>query len=358
MTRMVDQAMRRAAASNVAARKGAATMPLRDLASPSQVAVPSGAILVPEYPPVPELERGLKITVLSGGASAEREVSLKSGRAVAASLTSLGHEVRLADITPGDLRALDQPMDMVFIALHGSFGEDGRLQRILEERGIRYCGSGPEASAVAMDKVAAKRRFDAEGIPTPRFEVVTRTNAVDTLHRWVGPAVIKPVAEGSSVDCELADDRYTLIRRVGELTERYGRCLIEEYIRGPELTVGILGEQALPPIDIRTKRRFYDYQAKYVDDDTQYLFDIDLPPDVLAEVMTLSERASGALGCRDFCRVDWMIDAASCRPYVLEINTIPGFTDHSLLPKAALRAGLSFPALCQRIIELSLQRDS
>ena len=342
MTRMVEPT--RMAAINTASRQDAATVPLRELGAP------------PRYPVVPAVERKLKIAVLSGGASAEREVSLKSGRAVADALGSLGHTVWLADIRPDRLEALDLPVDLVFIALHGSFGEDGRLQKLLEDRGIRYCGSGPEASALAMDKVAAKKRFVEAGVPTPRFDVVTPERVKQVLRFWSPPAVVKPVAEGSSVDCVMAFDAATLAAALGELSGRYGRCLIEQYVSGPELTVGVLGDQVLPPIQIRTRRAFYDYQAKYLDGDTEYLFDIDLPAAVLEQVKALSLRAHRALGCRDFSRVDWMVDGQTHQPYALEVNTIPGFTDHSLLPKAARRVGLSFAELCQRIVALACER--
>ncbi|HSW44002.1 MAG TPA: D-alanine--D-alanine ligase [Phycisphaerae bacterium] len=342
MTRMAEQSQ--VAGVNAAARQSAAAIPLRELVTP------------PRYPAVAAVERKLRITVLSGGDSTEREVSLKSGRAIAAALRSLGHTVELADITSARLGALDLPADMVFIALHGSFGEDGRLQAILEQRGIRYCGSGPEASATAMDKVAAKKRFIEAGVPTPRFDVVGLERVEQVLKFWATPVVLKPVAEGSSVDTIIAFDQDTFAVELRRIAGQYGRCLIEQYIRGPELTVGVLGDQALPPIQIRTKRPFYDYEAKYLDDDTEYLFDIDLPGVVLEHVGSLSLRAHQALGCRDFSRVDWMIDGQTHQPYALEVNTIPGFTDHSLLPKAAQRAGLGFAELCQWIVMLTCQR--
>ena len=309
-----------------------------------------------EAPPRAVVERALKITVLSGGPSSEREVSLKSGRAVAEALRSIGHEVHLADIDPDRLEALAIPTDVVFIALHGAFGEDGQVQRLLEARNLRYCGSGPEASELAMDKASAKARFVEAGVPTPRFEVATPETVDEALRRWSAPVALKPIDAGSSVDCVMADEDATLAERLPELTGRYGRCLIEQYVRGPELTVGVLGDEALPAIEIRTRRRFYDYQAKYEDNDTEYLFAIDLPEELLERIRALSLAAHRALGCRDFSRVDWMVDARTLAPYVLEINTIPGFTDHSLLPKAAARVGLSFPTLCQRIIELTCQR--
>jgi len=302
------------------------------------------------------VKRRLKITVLSGGPGAEREVSLKSGRAVAAALTSLGHAVHVADIGPGRLEALDVPADMVFIALHGTFGEDGQLQQILDRRGIRYCGSGAAASALAMDKGAAKRRFVQVGIETPSFEVVTPQQVEAAVQTWSPPVVVKPVDEGSSVDCRIVRDEATLRTVASEMARRYDQFLIERFVAGPELTVGVLGKDALPPIEIRSAREFYDYRAKYLDDDTQYLFDIDLPTGVLEEIQRLSVAAHRALGCRGFSRVDWLVDEADHRPFALEVNTIPGFTDHSLLPKAAARASLSFADLCQRIVELAWER--
>jgi D-alanine-D-alanine ligase len=311
---------------------------------------------IPTKPRSRAVERRLKITVLSGGPSSEREVSLKSGRAIAAALESIGHDVQIADISPEDLSALDGAADMVFIALHGAFGEDGQLQQILEDRGIRYCGSGPAASATAMDKSEAKARFREAGIPTPPSAVVTARQVNRVLTTWSPPVVVKPLSEGSSVDCTIVHVGEDLSRPLHDLAERYGRCLVEQFVKGAELTVGVLGEEALPPIQIRPAGEFYDYNAKYLADNTEYLFDIDLPAAALAEVRALSVQAHQALGCRDFSRVDWIIEEGSHRPFILEVNTIPGFTDHSLLPKAAQRAGLSFADLCQRIVELTCQR--
>lgn len=300
-----------------------------------------------------KIERGLKITVLMGGPSSEREVSLKSGEAVAAALEVMGHQVHRADIGPESLESLRVPADVVFVALHGAFGEDGRVQRILEGRGIRYTGSGPAASELAMDKVASKCRFVEAEIPTPRFDVATADRLDEVVAAWRLPAVVKPVCEGSSVDCRILRDPDSFRDALDSMTRRYGRCLVEQYIAGHELTVGVLGDVALPPIEIKTKREFYDWQAKYVDNDTEYRFDIDLPAAALESVQALSLRAHQALGCRHFSRVDWLVDRETHQPYVLEVNTIPGFTDHSLLPKAAARYGLGFPELCQRIVELA-----
>ncbi|MCH8253614.1 MAG: D-alanine--D-alanine ligase [Planctomycetes bacterium] len=299
----------------------------------------------------------LDITVLSGGPGAERDVSLASGSAVSEALIRLGHNAVTKDIDPGDLSALDIPTDVVFVALHGEFGEDGGVQNELDQRNIRYCGSGAVASRLAMNKVEAKRRFVAAGVETPDFAVANKTNADDLCREFPLPAFVKPVASGSSVDTYLVRDSGDLRAKVGILVEAYGTALVERRIEGPELTVAILGEQALPVCEIRTSRDFYDYQAKYIDDDTQYLFDTDLPADLLREVRRRSVRAHQALGCVGFSRVDWMVDRASLRPYALEVNTIPGFTSHSLLPKAAGRVGIGFDELCARIVALAFQTN-
>ncbi len=295
----------------------------------------------------------LAITVLAGGPGMEREVSLNSGQAVFEALQRLGHRVTMRDIGPDDLSALDQPADFVFIALHGEFGEDGTVQTELEDRRLRYSGSGATASRVAMNKVEAKRLFERAGVPTPGWRVVDRANLHEALTNAKLPCVIKPVASGSSVDTSIVKSREALEAAAPLVVDRYGEALIEDYIQGYEFTVGILGEAPLPVCEIRTKREFYDYQAKYVDDDTEYLFDLDAPVSLLERVQRISLMAHRAIGCRVFSRVDCMVDRTTLEPYILEVNTIPGFTSHSLLPKAAARTGMSFDQLCQRIIELS-----
>ena len=295
----------------------------------------------------------LKITVLAGGPGMEREVSLNSGQAVLDALKRLGHNVVMRDIGPDDLSALDLPTEFVFIALHGEFGEDGALQSELDARGLRYCGSGAAASRVAMNKVESKRLFDRAGVSTPPYRVLDRANLDGAIRRIELPVVVKPVASGSSVDTSIVRSREALASAAALVVDRYGEALVERYIQGYEFTVGILGEQALPVCEIRTKREFYDYQAKYIDDDTEYLFDLDVAAELLTRVQRTSLAAHRALGCSVFSRVDCMVDRESLEPFILEVNTIPGFTSHSLLPKAAARVGLTFDQLCQRIIELS-----
>jgi len=296
----------------------------------------------------------LRVTVLAGGPGAEREVSLQSGAAVAAALRRRGHAVSVCDVRPGELSALDLPADFVFVALHGEFGEDGAVQAELDRRGLVYSGTGAAGSRLAMHKVEAKRAFQRCGVPTPSFAAVDRGDVDDEAALFPVPAVVKPVDSGSSVNVTIARTRPDLRLAARRLVEEAGGALLERYIQGREWTVGLLGEEALPVCEIRTRREFYDYQAKYVDEDTEYDFDFPAPPGLTERVQRLSVTAHRALGCDVFSRVDWMIDGATNEPYALEVNTIPGFTGHSLLPKAAARVGVGFDELCERIIELSL----
>ncbi len=299
--------------------------------------------------------RLLDITVLAGGPSTERDVSLAGGKSVCEALRRTGHGVFLSDIEPGDLSALDQHADFVFIVLHGEFGEDGTVQAELDRRGVPYSGCGAAASRLAMDKVEAKRRFEGAGINTPPYIVVDSEKARSLASRFKTPAVVKPIAAGSSVDTNIVHKTYSMEKAAIHVASRYGSALVEKYIDGPELTVGVLDNVALPVCEIRTQREFYDYQAKYLDEGTEYLLDLDLPDALLERVQALSVKAHQALGCEVFSRVDWRVDAKTMEPYILEVNTIPGFTSHSLLPRAAECAGLDFDALCQRIIELSMK---
>lgn len=302
--------------------------------------------------------RKLAVTVLRGGPSREREVSLHSGAEIAAALESIGYDVRMEDIAPDDLRSLDRPVDVVFVALHGTFGEDGQVQAILESRGLRYTGSDASSCALAMDKVRTKRRLLECGLPTPRFEVVTAADRPADLRAWTLPLVVKPISEGSSICCHIVRELVALRPAVEQVVAEYGAALIEEYVPGIELTVGILGDEALPPIEIRAKGAFYDYHAKYVADDTEYRFDIDLPPAFLERLGEQSLAAHRALGCRDFSRLDWRVDPRGPTAQILEINTIPGFTQHSLLPMASRRRGIAMPELCRRIVEMALNRGA
>ena len=299
--------------------------------------------------------RALRVTVLCGGPSAEREVSLDSGRAVADALRSRGHDVFVADVGPDKLEALDQPTDVVFPALHGTFGEDGTVQRLLEERRLPYVGSDSRASAIAMDKVATKRLVREAGIDTPEFEVWDRTTSSSRTTPTVPlPVVVKPVDQGSSVDTTIVRESAAFLPAVEQTIAHFGQALIEAFVAGEELTVGFLGTEPLPPICIRPQRGFYDYEAKYSDQTTEYHFETRHPPELLQTAQALSKTVFTSVGCRHLARVDWIIDAAE-RLWFLELNTIPGFTSHSLVPKAAARIGIPFEELVDRLIRMALE---
>ncbi len=299
---------------------------------------------------------GLRVTVLRGGPSAERDVSLTSGAAVANACRRLGCTVTEADVSPQDLSALDMPADVVFPVLHGEFGEDGQLQAILEHRGLRYVGSDAASSRLAMDKDASKRKWQSERLPTAPWICVDETEDPAAVDFPGPPAVLKPLREGSSIGvrcCATVDELREEVRRA---VAEHGKVLVEKGLDGPELTVGVLEDRALPVIEIRPAIAFYDFEAKYRRDDTQIVFEpnIDSPTYSLAQEMAI--RAFRALGCRDFSRVDFICDRREGL-HLLEINTIPGFTDHSLLPKAAAKVGVGFDELVGRLLRMAHQRD-
>jgi len=294
----------------------------------------------------------MKVAVFLGGKSAEREVSLKSGALVLAALRARGVDAHAFDPAEKRLEALiAEHYDRAFIALHGRFGEDGTLQGALEWLGLRYTGSGVLGSALAMDKLRSKRLWMAEGLPTPAFELLDAAADFRAVARRLGlPLMVKPVNEGSSIGM-------SKVRAAGDLEAAYAlavnydRAVIaEKFIDGVELTAGILGEEPLPLIKLETPRDFYDYDAKYVADDTRYLIPCGLPAAQEREIQGLCLRAFRALGCRGWGRVDLMLDRAG-KPWLLEVNTVPGMTDHSLVPMAARAAGLSYEDLCLRILE-------
>jgi len=306
--------------------------------------------------------RLLDITVLMGGPSAERAVSLMSGERVATGLARRGHRVHRCDIHPQDVSALDREgADVVWIALHGQFGESGEVQQLCEDRGVPYTGSGPQASRVAMDKRASKRLFRQAGLSTPREVVVDSRSASGEVRRRLEglgiPAVCKPVDGGSSVDITIARSQPQRDEAVAALLETYGQAMVEQYVEGREVTVGVLGERALPLLEIRPAGEFYDYHAKYDDDaGTEYVLDHGLVEDVVQACRRAALGAHRALGCRDMSRVDMIIDREGT-PQVFEVNTIPGFTTHSLLPMAAQRGGIGFDELVERIAMMALARS-
>jgi D-alanine-D-alanine ligase len=295
-----------------------------------------------------------KVAVLLGGKSAEREVSLKSGSMVLAALKKKGVDAHPFDPKERDLQdLLKERFARVFIALHGRFGEDGTVQGVLEWLGIPYTGSGVLASALAMDKLRTKRLWAAEGLPTAPYEVLTRETDLKAIAKRLGtPLFVKPASEGSSVGM-------TKVKKAAQLDEAFALAvnydpvvLAEKFIDGAELTVAIVGERVLPIIRIETPREFYDYEAKYIANDTRYLVPCGLSRSKEEQLQALSLRAFRALGCRGWGRVDLMLDKRG-KPFLLEVNTSPGMTDHSLVPMAARAVGISYEDLCVKVLELA-----
>jgi D-alanine-D-alanine ligase len=287
-----------------------------------------------------------------GGRSAEREISLKSGTMVLNALRKSGVDAHAFDPRDSGLDELKaQRFERVFIALHGRLGEDGTVQGALEYLGMPYTGSGVMASALAMDKWRTKLLWQAAGLPTPAWELVTaRTDPAGLAARLKLPLMMKPVREGSSIGMS----KVTSVEKIAparELAARYDDLVIaERFVEGVELTTGILGDEPLPLIRLETPREFYDYEAKYYADDTRYILPCGLTADQERSLQALSLEAFRVLGCSGWGRVDLMLDRAG-KPSLLEVNTIPGMTDHSLVPMAARAKGISFEDLCLRILE-------
>jgi D-alanine-D-alanine ligase len=296
----------------------------------------------------------MKVAVLLGGKSAEREVSLKSGSMVLAALRKKGVDAHPFDPKERDLLELvKERFERVFIALHGRFGEDGTVQGVLEWLAIPYTGSGVLASALAMDKLRTKRLWAAEGLPTAPYAVLEKDTDLKAVAKRLGvPMFVKPASEGSSVGM-------SKVHKAAALDEAYALAvnydpvvLAERFIDGPELTVAILGERALPIIRIETPREFYDYEAKYIANDTRYLVPCGVSEKKEKALQALCLKAFKALGCRGWGRVDLMLDKRG-KPYLLEINTSPGMTDHSLVPMAARAVGISYEELCVKVLEMA-----
>lgn len=298
-----------------------------------------------------------KIGILAGGPSSEREISLRSGKAVYDALIREGMDVIFLDVRDNIYDIIkDIKIDVAFIALHGRFGEDGTVQRILEEAGIPYTGSGVEASRLALDKIASLEIFARRGIPIPRHIVLEDEKFdMDDASVLGLPVVVKPQFEGSSIGLSIVRQRDFLKEAIEAAFEYGAKIILEEYIDGRELTVGILDDEPLPVVEIITRNRVYDYQAKYNDPGTKYVVPAPLEKDVYDKAERWGAAAHKALGCESFSRVDMMMDKNG-DIFVLEVNTIPGMTERSLLPKAALVAGLSFSQLCVKFIEAALDK--
>lgn len=306
-------------------------------------------------------ERSVKVMVLAGGPDRERPVSLMSGAEVAVGLQQAGHQIIQRDIGPSRLEALDEFVrwggEVIFPALHGAWGEGGPLQRILEERGLKFVGCRSGAAELGMDKVRTKEVWARHGLPTPASEVIERGSSVT----MAPPVVVKPPCEGSSIDVAICHDKKQLSEAMGRLGRAHERLLVEKFVSGKELTVGLLersaerggGVEALPVLEIVPTTSFYDYEAKYQREDTQYRFEPELPASVIAEVQKLAVRAHEIVGCRHLSRVDVIVDKGG-QPWLLEVNTMPGFTSHSLVPKAAAKAGVGFYVLVDRLARLGV----
>ena len=301
-----------------------------------------------------------RVAVLMGGTSSEREVSLNSGANVLEALRARGIDAQAVDGIPALIEALAaKKFDRVFNILHGNKGggEDGVLQGLLEALGVPCTGSGVLGTALAMDKIRSKQVWLSLGLPTPSYARLSPGQDVHQAARSLGlPVIVKPACEGSSVGVSRVFNDADLDAAV-DLAARYpGELLVEQLIEGQELTVGILGDQALPSIRIVPPGEYYDYHAKYVSDDTQYLCP-GLEGEAEAEIRALAYAAFQAVGCSGWSRVDVMRDKAG-RFYLLEVNTAPGMTSHSLVPKAAREVGIDFETLCWRILETSFKSDA
>ena len=295
-----------------------------------------------------------KVAVLKGGMSSEREVSLRSGAAIAQGLREGGYEVEEIDIT-SRIFSIPDDVEAAFVALHGQFGEDGEIQRMLAGMNMPFTGSGAESSRISFDKVLTRDRLEQNDIPVPNGEVL-KTAADRTIPV---PLVVKPPREGSSVGCYLVFEEHAWESAFEGAVQYSGEALVEEYIPGRELTVGVveapsddasLTYQVLPVVEIKPASEWYDFEAKYVTGDTQYIVPAELDDDLAERLQDIALKTFQCLGAEGFGRVDFRLSPEG-NPYVLELNAIPGFTATSLLPKAAQAAGIGFSALCCRIME-------
>jgi D-alanine-D-alanine ligase len=300
----------------------------------------------------------LRIGVLYGGLSSERKISIRSGRAVTRGLKAAGFKTLHLDPRNASLfkRRLKQ-IDLAFLALHGKGGEDGQIQALLERARIPYIGADVRGSRNAFDKILSKKIFTHAGIPTAKYQLITRKTGIGPLKRMRLPLFVKPPKEGSSIGAFAVEDFAKDAVKVKNVLDAFGELLVEPKIEGRELTVGILGNQALPVIEMKPKSGFYDYHAKYTKGMTEYEVPARIPIKLAKQLQKIALKTHKALGLRDLSRVDIMVDQAG-KPYVLEANSIPGFTELSLLPKAAKCAGISFENLCTRLVAFAWQRKN
>ncbi len=291
--------------------------------------------------------RNRRLVVLKGGPGSERDVSIRSGSSVASSLRALGAVVQEIEVNGRDV-SVPPGTELVFNLIHGTFGEDGELQRLLEECGIPYTGEGSGESLIAFDKILTKKALEKAGVPTPRWEIL-RAGEHPSIPL---PVVIKAPRQGSSVGVHLVRKPEEIAPALADCLMHGEEILVEELVQARELTVGILGGKALSVVEIRPRDGFYDYTNKYTKGATEYLVPAPLTPAETETVQSVALAANNALGLKVYCRVDVLLGREG--PVVLEINTIPGMTETSLLPKAAEASGLDFGTLCCRIAALSL----
>ncbi|MBO8127232.1 MAG: D-alanine--D-alanine ligase [Firmicutes bacterium] len=308
-----------------------------------------------------------KVAVIKGGKSAEREISLKTGSQIAAALRKRGHEVQEMDISPqllSDLLAGDY--DIVFLALHGRYGEDGTIQGMLDLYDIPYTGSGVLASALSIDKAMTKRVLASAELPVPPGVEVSRDEfeenpdqiIADLLGRLGLPAVVKPNREGSTVGLSLVEEEDGLRGALETAFHHDDLVLLERYIKGIELTVPVIGNrnpEAMPIIEIVPKNRYYDYESKYAPGGSEHIIPARIPEPVAKKIQEMAIKAYKTLGCRVYSRIDFIYDPETNCPYILENNTLPGMTETSLVPDAARYLGIEFGELLERIISLSLE---
>jgi len=298
-----------------------------------------------------------------GGPSSEREISLKSGKGVCEALRGLGLDVTAVDVTTADLKEnaeliRSRAINCAFIALHGCFGEDGQVQGLLEGLRIPYTGSSPAASRRALDKAQAREVFLRAGLKVPECVVVEKDGAAPDRERIAKlgmPLVIKPATQGSSIGLSIIDSPDAFDRALQDAFAYDRKVLVERYVKGRELTVGILQEKPLPVIEIVPKSRFFDFEAKYHSAVTEYIVPARISPEAAVRAQETALAAHRALGCSGCSRTDIMLDEAGGM-FVLEVNTIPGLTATSLLPKAAKNVGIGFPELCVRLLESAYEK--
>jgi D-alanine-D-alanine ligase len=299
------------------------------------------------------MAESLHVTVMLGGPSAEREVSLRSGASVVRALRDLGYHVTELDPIHGKWK-LPEDTDVVFLALHGTYGEDGTVQAQLDDLGVPYTGCGAEASRIAFDKVLTKQKCVEAGVPTARFMVFNSPNAA-WPRGWNPPVVLKPVRQGSSVGLQFVDRVADWSKALSEALRYDSEVLMEERITGRETTVGILGDEVLPLVEVRPKQGAYDYNNKYTPGSTEYFCPALFDAQATSQIQQAAQAAFLAIGGRDYGRIDVMVRPDKS-PVVLEVNTLPGMTETSLFPKAGAAAGLTYEELCRRMVDLALKR--